>query len=83
MTARKHAWDYGQVIYRAAQDCADGNERTEKPCLHCGLVKITVHPPYGRPWHEWRTRENAVYVGEATPPCVEIARAVEIKEAVS
>ncbi len=49
----------------------DGNERTERTCQNCGLVKITVHPPHGFPWREWRMRGGDETIAlTTTPPCL-------------
>lgn len=53
----------------------DGNDRTERTCLCCGLVKITVHPAQGLIWTEWRTKSGQTWIGETTPPCVERVKA--------
>lgn len=51
---RNHEWGKGVFIHR---DMAPlGCEETERVCEHCHLVKITVHPPFGRPYRVWRTR---------------------------
>lgn len=68
--ARKHKWDRDKERRIAAIDCPDGNERTERDCVSCGLVKITVHPPHGFPWREWRTKDGGKWVGAGTPPCL-------------
>ncbi len=65
--ARKHRWVGEHRI--AACDSFDGNERTERGCPLCGLVKITVHAPHGLPWREWRRRNGERIYGQATPPC--------------
>jgi hypothetical protein len=65
----RHAWDHANE--RRLSSGPDGNARNERDCIHCGMTRITVIPPHGFPWHEWRTREGKVWVGEATPPCVE------------
>lgn len=70
MTDRKHKWDHDHERRAAAIDYADGNARNEKRCLQCGITRVTVIPPHGHPWHEWRTKTGAVYPGEATPPCI-------------
>lgn len=67
-SALRHSW--GSPITIIPADSADGNERTERSCAHCALVKITVHPPYGFPWREWRTKAGETWVGGATPPCL-------------
>ena len=66
--ARRHRWNENEPVRLAA--CDDGNDRTEKTCPQCGVVKITVHPPKGFPWREWRTKEGHVWTGALTPPCV-------------
>lgn len=67
-----HRWDINAIIRKPACESQDGNDRTERTCLHCGMVKITVHPPQGFPWHEWRTATGAVWQGDSTPPCVRV-----------
>lgn len=65
---RKHHWVGEHRI--PACDSFDGNERTERGCPLCGLVKITVHPSDGSfPWREWRTAKGERLRGQATPPC--------------
>lgn len=50
-------------------------DRTERTCAHCGLVKITVHPPHGYPWREWRHRDSPVRIAlTTTPPCLQERR---------
>lgn len=72
--ARKHQWDRARE-QRIAR-CADGNDRTERPCICCGMWKITVHAPDRRlAWREWRTADGKVWQGEATPPCIEGSKA--------
>lgn len=68
---RRHSWNTTDPVRKAACDSIDGNDRTEKTCAHCSLVKITVHPPQGLPWREWRTKAGETWVGDTTPPCVE------------
>lgn len=69
VAARRHRYR-DDWRYLDGHDCPDGNSRTERPCAHCEIIKITVHPPHGYPWREWRTKGGNVYVGEATPPCL-------------
>lgn len=72
---RKHSWPKeGDEGYRrlSGVDTSDGNDRTERVCTHCSMVKITVHPPHGDPWREWRTKDGKVWRGEATPPCLPV-----------
>lgn len=63
---RRHRWGEGVLV-------GEYLDRTERTCALCGLVKITVHPPQGWPWREWRTREGKRWEGENTPPCLEAA----------
>ena len=65
-----HRWNDTPPVRLAAESFPDGNARTEKTCPKCGLVKITVHPPHGFPWREWRTREGKIWHGASTPPCL-------------
>jgi hypothetical protein len=66
---RRHRWNALPERRIPACESIDGNDRTEKPCALCGLVKITVHPARGYPWREWRTKAGKGWVGDATPPC--------------
>lgn len=44
---------------------------TERTCKVCGLVKVTVHPPHGLPWREWRDPKGGPQMQLSfTPPCV-------------
>jgi hypothetical protein len=70
LVTKKHRWDRDKWRYLDGHESPDGNSRTERPCGNCGLVKITVHPPHGNSWREWRTKGGQVYVGDATPPCL-------------
>lgn len=70
MIAPRHKW--GEPLRFAAEDCPNGCEQTERRCLNgCGTVRITVHPPNGRAWIEWRTSDpgHAQRQLPATPPC--------------
>jgi hypothetical protein len=73
MTAR-HKWDHAGERRLSGFDCTDGNARNERTCVKCGIVRITVMPPHGLPWHEWRVKDGGTYVGEATPPCLALPR---------
>jgi hypothetical protein len=33
--------------------------QTERTCLACGAVKVTVHAPDGQAWREWRASSSA------------------------
>lgn len=71
MASTRHKWpeDRHAKIF-LAQETRDGLERHERTCIQCGMTRITVIPPVGWPWHEWRTKDGPVWVGEATPPCL-------------
>lgn len=80
----RHKWDHHHEIYIAPDTSRDGNERVEKVCMLCRMTKITVIPPRGQafPWHEWRLPSGDVWIGEATPPCIENATHIgEAREA--
>ncbi|RJP47928.1 MAG: hypothetical protein C4583_15645 [Anaerolineaceae bacterium] len=62
-----------------AHESVDGNERHERKCVHCGLTRITLIPPRGECWHEWKTVAGEKWQGELTPPCI----AVIVAEAVT
>lgn len=70
ITARRHRWNVHDTQRIPACESPDGNDRTEKKCEHCSLIKITVHPPHGQPFRLWRTREGKIWQGDATPPCI-------------
>lgn len=67
MSIAHHRWDLDSTKRLAAIDSPDGNGRTERTCEKCGMVKITVHPPHGRPW---RNSNGYSWPGKATPPCL-------------
>lgn len=64
-----HRWDYDKEHHIPGCESKDGNDRTEKPCLICSVIKVTVHPPQGYPWNEWRSSDGK-YIAESRPPCV-------------
>lgn len=51
----------------AACDSPDGNERTERTCPFCMLVKITVHPPYGFAFRKYRLKDGTELNQERVP----------------
>ena len=67
---RRHDWTSITERRIPACETADGNDRTEKTCGACGLIKITVHPAQGFPWREWRHRNGKTFIGDQTPPCL-------------
>lgn len=80
MATRKHQWDHAGTRRMAGVDRDDGNARNECDCLLCGLTKITIIPPHGWPWREWRTKDGAIWKGQATPPCIEAVAPVNLNE---
>lgn len=60
-----HKWNMEHRI--PACESPDGNERTERTCPFCMLVKITVHPPRGVAWREWRTKDGRQLIGTNVP----------------
>lgn len=63
-----HKWNLENKI--PASQSTDGNERTERTCPFCLLVKITVHPPHGLAFRAWRTRDGQRFSGNNVPvPC--------------
>jgi hypothetical protein len=81
--ARHHKWDHAGERRIAGVDTPDGNARNERDCVLCGITRITVLTPEFPPraWHEWRTKNGNVYVGEATPPCIGTPAPPELSEA--
>lgn len=67
---RAHKWDRDDERRIPHSEAVDGNGRTERRCVRCGMVKITVHPPQGLPWREWRTAAGERWQGHLTPPCL-------------
>lgn len=71
----KHRWNLEHRI--PAIESPDGNNRTEKTCPFCGLVKITIHYPNGKyPGRSWRTKDGRVFDQDRVPAsCIGVARA--------
>jgi hypothetical protein len=68
--SRKHRWDIDNVKRIAACEFQDGNGRTERVCVTCRLIRITVHPPGGFPYRAWRhPNSKTEFICERTPPC--------------
>lgn len=72
MTGPRHDWTSLPSISLSGRETPDGNDRTEKTCSRCSLVKITVHPPQGFPWREWRHANGSSFQCESTPPCISV-----------
>ncbi len=47
-----------------AQETPSGHPQTERTCVNCGAVKITVHGLNGFSWREWRAGEGKEQMGE-------------------
>jgi len=66
----RHRW--GEAVPITADRTPSGCEQTERACVICGMIKITVHPPHGFPWREWRhPKSDRQFPAEHTPPCKE------------
>lgn len=68
----RHKWPHdGEEGYRHIARCDDGNERIEKQCRICGIIRITVIPPNPTEcWHEWKRGKGKPFQMESTPPCI-------------
>ena len=64
----RHKWSDRISVPR--DQTPSGCEQTERTCGLCKIVRITVHPPQGFPWREWRHPNSDVqFACEHTPPC--------------
>ena len=62
----RHKWGDPVTIVHGPNGC----EQTDRTCVRCGLVKVTMHPPHGLPWRAWRHPKSTVqFPAEHTPPC--------------
>lgn len=66
--APRHRW--GERFTRL-DDTPSNCPQSERVCARCGLTRITVHPPSGLPWREWKPKGGTQMQFEMTPPCVE------------
>lgn len=62
-----HRWGPRMLVNDGTVHGCDQSERT---CTRCGLVRITVHPPQGLPWREWRPDGGPQMQLTNTPPCL-------------
>lgn len=69
MTEPRHKWPK-DAVRLDGRDQSDGCDRSERTCAYCGLVKITVHPPQGLPYRQWRTPGGVICPGDQMPVCV-------------
>ncbi len=53
LAPRNHKWGDSRNIHR--DSTKSGCDETERECELCGLIKLTIHPPFGRPYRAWRT----------------------------
>jgi hypothetical protein len=65
----RHRWS--EPVAVLAENTPSGCQETERTCIACGMVRITVHPPVAHlPWRAWRTpqgdRTDKIAM---TPPC--------------
>lgn len=66
----RHRWPASHDREIPACESPDGNDRNEKDCRNCGITRITVHPPEGFPFHQWRKPDGFVLpISRFTPPC--------------
>lgn len=80
MSELRHDWVGGKQRRIPACESLDGNDRTEKECAACRLVKVTIHYPYGqRVEREWITASGVKWEGNATPPCIPKDKPTEVK----
>jgi len=68
-SSTRHRW--GERFTRL-ENTPSGCPQSERTCQRpgCGLVKITVHPPQGLPWREWRPKDGPQMALSSTPPCL-------------
>lgn len=46
------------------------HQQTERKCTRCPLVKITVHPPGGGGYRQYRFADGAQFYDRIEPECV-------------
>lgn len=69
----RHKWPKEVPVTVLGSKTPSGCEQSERACEHCGLIKITVHPPQGLPYREWRHPASPVqFQATHTPPCREV-----------
>jgi hypothetical protein len=50
---------FGEPVSAPADPARCRYPQTERVCLTCGAVKVTVHGPDGQHWREWRRTQGA------------------------
>lgn len=69
VTRLKHP--FGDPVSVPADPSLGRHQQTERHCPKCKLVKITVHPPQGDGWREWRWGDaNWQFADRVEPECV-------------
>lgn len=65
----RHRWTSPLPV--AQELCINGCEQQQRTCRRCGLIMITMIPPFGAlPWHEYRHPSGAWQRAlERRPPC--------------
>lgn len=74
-----HLWPRCEEYVSRPADAALGrHQQTERTCPKCKLVKITVHPPQGDGWREWRWGDAPTqFRDDVMPECVRIEDVIE------
>ena len=65
--AQRHKW--GEPFARL-DHTPSGCAETERTCKRCGMIRYTVHPPRGYPWHEWKAKGQRRVQLDQTPVCL-------------
>jgi hypothetical protein len=69
-TPRRHRWDDENILRIPAHESDNGCSQTHRTCLHCQIVRITMHPPQGFPWPEFILPGKVMSERfDLTPPC--------------
>ena len=65
-----HKWGSKKTFL--PNETASGLEQTERICERCDITKITMHPPSGFPWKEWRhpAWPDQQFRSDETPDCL-------------
>lgn len=65
----RHQWPRDSERRIAACESPSKNDQTERTCNLCGLIRVTVHPPQGFPFRQWRRPKGKQFTCLHTPPC--------------
>jgi len=63
---RNHRWDERKTVL--PDESISRCEETHRKCLHCPMIRITVHPPRGLPYRLWQYMDG-VRADGLTPMC--------------